>query len=89
MTLPPHVGHSIYEKVIAVMITKSERPDRCRGRYPDEFRRDTAALVLDEHRTIAEVARELGVVEQTLANRLGQEHAECGERKGFTSAEQD
>ena len=73
---------------MAVMSREAERPAARRSRYPEEFRRDTAALVLDEHRTIAEVARELGVVEQTLANRVGQEHAECGERKGFTSAEQ-
>ncbi|WP_083769402.1 transposase [Acidimicrobium ferrooxidans] len=41
---------------------------RRRGRYPSQFRRDAAALVLDQHRTIAEVARELGVNEQTPGN---------------------
>ena len=43
-------------------------PTRRRGRYPKEFRRDAAALVIDQHRTIADVAKELGVVEQTLGN---------------------
>jgi transposase-like protein len=31
---------------------------------------DAAALVIDHRRSIAEVARELGVVEQTLGNRV-------------------
>jgi transposase-like protein len=36
---------------------------RRRGRYPKEFRSDAAALVIDQRRTIADVARQLGVVE--------------------------
>lgn len=31
-----------------------------RGRYPKEFRRDAAALVIDQHRTVADVARSSG-----------------------------
>ncbi|WP_083769367.1 transposase [Acidimicrobium ferrooxidans] len=41
---------------------------RRRGRYPSQFLKGAAALVLDQRRTIAEVARELGVNEQTLGN---------------------
>jgi transposase-like protein len=51
-------------------------------RYPKEFRRDAAALVIDQHRTIADVARELGVVEQTLGNWVRQERIDRGERDG-------
>jgi transposase len=41
-----------------------------RSTYPPEFRRDAVALVLDEGRTIANVARSLGAVsEGTLGNR--------------------
>jgi transposase-like protein len=69
------------------MSTESERPAPRRSRYPKEFRRDAAALVLDQHRTIAEAARELGVVEQTLGNWVRQEKVERGEREGLTSAE--
>ncbi|MGC2484879.1 MAG: transposase [Acidimicrobiales bacterium] len=72
---------------MAVMSTESERPAPRRSRYPKEFRRDAAALVLDQHRTIAEAARELGVVEQTLGNWVRQEKVERGEREGLTSAE--
>lgn len=47
-------------------------PVRRRGRYPKEFRRDAAALVIDQKRTVADIARELGVVEQTLRNWVRQ-----------------
>jgi len=60
-------------------------PGRRRGRYPREFRRDAAALVIDQHRTIADVARELGVVEQTLGNWVRQERIDRGEREGTTT----
>jgi transposase-like protein len=42
-------------------------PTRRRGRYPRQFRKDAAALAIDQHRTIADVARELGVIEQLQA----------------------
>src|SRR5271169_2527314 len=60
-------------------------PARRRGRYPGEFRRDAAALVIDQHRTVADVARELGVVEQTLGNWVRQERIDRGEREGTTT----
>src|SRR5487761_2570031 len=58
---------------------------RRRGRYPKEFRRDAAALVIDQHRTIADVARELGVVEQTLGNWVRQERIDRGQRDGTST----
>lgn len=36
------------------------------GRYPEEFRRQAEALVLDSGCTIREVGRELGVNHETL-----------------------
>ena len=60
-------------------------PGRRRGRYPKEFRRDAAALVIDQHRTVADVARELGVIEQTLGNWVRQERIDRGEREGTTT----
>ena len=60
-------------------------PGRRRGRYPKEFRRDAAALVIDQRRTVADVARELGVVEQTLGNWVRQERIDRGEREGTTT----
>jgi len=60
-------------------------PTRRRGRYPKEFRRDAASLVIDQQRTIADVARELDVVEQTLGNWVRQERIDRGEREGTTT----
>ena len=63
--------------------------ERRRGRYPKEFRRDAAALVIDQRRKVAEVARELGVVEQTLGNWVRQERVDRGEREGLSSEERE
>jgi transposase len=72
---------------MAVMSTEHGRPPGRRGRYPKEFRRDAAALVIDQHRTIVDVAKELGVVEQTLGNWVRQERVDRGDREGLSSTE--
>jgi transposase len=64
-------------------------PVRRHGRYPKEFRRDVAALVLDQHRTVADVAREMGLVEQTLGNWVRLERIDRGEREGLSSEERE
>ncbi len=64
-------------------------PARRKGRYPKELRRDAAALVIDQHRTVADVARELGVVEQTLGNWVRQERVDRGEREGLSTEERE
>jgi len=68
----------------------NSRSKRARGRpskYPPEFRRDAVAMVLDEHRAIAETARSLGVNEGTLGNWVNKERVERGEREGLTADE--
>lgn len=52
------------------MNTESERPAGRRSRYPKEFRRDATALVIDQHHTVVDVAKELGVVEPRLTISL-------------------
>ena len=47
--------------------SKKRRPGRP-SQYPPEFRRDAVAMVLDEDRQIADVARSLGINEGTLGN---------------------
>ena len=64
-------------------------PRRRRGRYPKEFRRDAASVVIDQNRTVADVARELGVIEQTLANWVRQERVDRGEREGLSTEERE
>ena len=49
------------------MSNKKQRPGRP-AKYPLEFQRDAVAMVLDEDRSIADVARSIGVVEGTLGN---------------------
>ena len=41
--------------------------------------------MLDQRRTVVDVARELGVVEQTLGNWVRQERIDRGEKEGTTS----
>jgi transposase len=73
------------------MPTVKEKPEpvRRRGRYPKEYRRDVCALVLDQKRSVASVARELGVAEQTIYLWLRQERIDRGEREGLTMSERE
>jgi len=71
------------------MTEEQPTPARRRGRYPKEFRRDAAALVIDQHRTVADVAKELGVVAQTLGNWVRQERIDRGEREGLSTVERE
>ena len=57
------------------------------SKYPPEFRRDAVAMVLDEDRSIADVARATGVNAGTLGNWVNRERIERGEREGLTSEE--
>ena len=57
------------------------------SKFPPEFRRDAVAMVLDESRSIAEVARATGVNPGTLGNWVGQARVERGERDGLTIEE--
>lgn len=54
------------------------------SKFPPEFRRDAVALVLDESRQVADVARSVGVNEGTLGNWVRLERVERGERDGLT-----
>ena len=47
--------------------SKKRRPGRP-AMYPPEFQRDAIAMVLDEGRSIADVARSIGVNDGTLGN---------------------
>jgi transposase len=54
------------------------------SKFPPEFRRDAVAMVLDEDRSIADVARSIGVNAGTLGNWVGLERIERGDREGLT-----
>jgi transposase len=72
---------------MAVMNTEKQTPPERRGRYPKEFRRDSAALVIDQQRTVAGAATSLGLNSQTLGNWVRQERVDLGEREDLTRKE--
>ena len=61
---------------------------RTRPPYPVEFRRETVELVR-QGRSIADVARSLGVSHQTLRNWCKQTDVDQGVREGLTSDEKE
>jgi transposase-like protein len=72
------------------MSVSTGKRKQARGRpslYPPEFRRDAVAMVLDEGRAIADVARAVGVNEGTLGNWVAKERVERGQREGLTTDE--
>src|SRR5580704_4536748 len=64
-------------------------PVRRRGSYPKGYRRDVCALVLDQKRSVASVAKELGMAEQTIYLWLRQERIDRGEQEGLSTSERD
>ncbi len=68
-------------------MSNKKKPRGRPSKYPPEFRRDAVAMVLDEDRPIAEVARAIGVNSGTLGNWVGLERIERGDRTGATADE--
>ena len=62
-------------------------PGRTRRSFPKEFKADAVALVRDEGRSIASVARSLGVGESNLGNWVRQARVDRGEREDLTTGE--
>ncbi len=69
------------------MSVMEQEPVRTRRSFTDEFKRDAVALVIDEGRTVVDVARGLGVGEGTLGNWVRQARVDRGERAGVTTSE--
>jgi transposase len=57
--------------------------------YPPEFRREAVQLAQNTERSIAQVARDLGVADQTLRNWIKQADVDAGRREGLTSEERE
>jgi transposase len=74
---------------MATVTEKKSPPRRRRGRYPNEFRRDVAALVIDQNRNVSELAKEFDLVEQTIYNWVRQEKIDRGETQGLTTDERE
>ena len=69
------------------MSVMEREPVRSRRSFSDEFKRDAVALVIDEGRTVVDVAGSLGVGEGTLGNWVRQARVDRGERAGVTTSE--
>ena len=68
------------------MSNKRRLPGRP-AKYPPEFQRDAVAMVLDDGRSIADVARSIGVVEGTLGNWVGKARREREQGSSLTADE--
>jgi len=77
----------------AVMVSKMEKlakAKRPRRRFTDEFKAGAVALVLDQHRTIAEVARDLDLTRSALDKWVEHAGADRSNGKtGLTTAERE
>jgi len=60
---------------------------RTRRRFTAEFKRDAVELVRTSGKSIAEVARELGIYDSTLGNWVKQDRIDRGEAEGLTTEE--
>ena len=62
-------------------------PGRSRRSFTAEFKADAVSLVLDEGRSIASLARSLGIGATNLGNWVRQARVDRGEREGVTTSE--
>ncbi len=67
---------------------EEQQAQRTRCKFSSEFKRDAVEIVRSSDRSIAEVARELGIYDSSLGNWVRQDQIDRGEREGLTSDEQ-
>ena len=65
---------------------QSRRPRR---RFCEEFKRDAVGIVGSSGKSIAEVARELGIYDSLLGSWVRQDQVNRGEREGLSSDERE
>jgi transposase-like protein len=62
---------------------------RPRRRFSNEFKRDAVEIVRSSDRSIAEVARELGIYDSSLGSWVRQDQVNRGERDGVSGDDKD
>ena len=62
---------------------------RTRPPYPPEFRREALALIKLSGKSVSQVAKDLGVSEQTLWNWRRQARIDAGEQEGLSTDERE
>ena len=60
---------------------------RTRPPYPPEFKAEAVRLVKSSEETIAQIAKDLGISDQTLRNWVGQDNVDAGRKSGLSSDE--
>ena len=66
---------------------EEQQPKRPRRKFSDEFKRDAVEIVRMSDKSLAEVARELGIYDSTLGSWVKQDQVNRGEREGLSSDE--
>jgi transposase len=67
------------------VMEKKKPGSRPRRTFTKEFKADAVSLVLDEDRTLADVARSLDVGDGNLGNWVRQARIDRGDREGLTT----
>ena len=62
---------------------------RTRPPYPEQFRREAVELVKKSGQSAREIAKDLGVTEQSLRNWVKQYEVDVGKREGLSSEERE
>ena len=62
---------------------------RTRPPYPEQFRREAIELAKKSGRPISEIAKDLGVTEQSLRNWVRQADVDAGRAQGLSSEEKE
>ena len=62
---------------------------RPRRKFSDEFKRDAVEIVNTSDKSIAQVARELGIYDSTLGNWVKQDEINRGVRDGVSTSERE
>ena len=80
----------IFRKVDTMSTMAEKRPRRTRRSFTEDFKASAVRLVLDEGKTVAAAARDLGLTESSLRNWVEQARAERTKgRTGLTTAERE
>ncbi len=68
---------------------EEQQTRRPRRKFSDEFKRDAVEIVRSSDKSIAEVARELGIYDSSLGSWVRQDQVNRGEREGVSSNDKD
>jgi transposase len=79
----------IFRKADTMPTMADRKPRRTRRSFTDDFKTSAVRLVLDEGKTVAAAARDLGLTESSLRNWVEQARTDREGRTGLTTAERE